>query len=357
MIKQNSIDEVRFRADIEEVISHFIEVKKHLACCPFHGEKTPSFHIWQKKQVYKCFGCGESGDVFRFVMKHQKKTFTEAVEWLAAYYKINIEYDQPSAEESQQRKDDKTEMLAIVDWANKKYIESIERLPADSPCLQYLAQRGFTKERIAAWCLGFAPQDWKFLATPLINMGKFTPAVATGIIRSRDANTYDALRLRVTIPLFDHNGILVGIAGRIIPGMEDTKTAKYLNPDESIIYQKKALWYGLHSAQHAIKQTGSAYIVEGYFDVMAMHDAGVLNTVSPCGTEADLLQLKFLKRYADELVFLYDGDKPGIDKMMKQIDLALQLDIKTRVVELPDGMDPDEFIKKAQKQTLITNAA
>lgn len=359
MIKQNSIDEVRFRSDLEEIVNKYTPVKKHFASCPFHKENSSSFHIWPSKQIYKCFGCGASGDVFAFIMKQERKTFTEAVEWLADYYKIQLEYDQVSAQETQQLKDDKAEMYSLVRWANEKYIETISGLPGDSACLTYLAQRGYTAEKIKAWGLGFAPDDWKFLTTPIINMGRYNIGYKAGLVRTTNASSYDSLRLRVTVPLFDHNGLLTGIAGRMIPGgKDDKKIPKYINPDDSIIYQKKNLWYGLWQAQHAIKEANSAYIVEGYFDVHSMHDADLLNTISPCGTEADALQLKFLKRYTDELVFCYDGDKTGVEKMMKQIDIALQLDFKVKAVELPDKMDPDEFIRKhSQSQQQIISAA
>lgn len=345
MIKQHSIDEVRFKSDVEEVISQFVQVKKHTACCPFHNEKTASFRINVKKQFYKCFGCGVSGDVFQFVMKHERKTFIESVEWVANYYNLTLEYDQQLQQEAEDTKSRRAEMLSIVDYAHQKYTALLQGLPADAPAIQYLAQRGYDKARRDAWGLGFAPDDWRFITPGIINMGKYQAARDCGLVQTKNESNYDFYRNRITVPIHDHNGVLVGIAGRIVPGEDSDKQAKYMNPMESLIYNKKKVWYGLWQAQRAIKEAGFAYIVEGYFDVQSMHDAELLNTVSPCGTEADVLQLKFLKRYSDCLVFGYDADKGGQPKMMKQIDLALQLDFKVQVLDLPVGMDPDEFIR------------
>jgi DNA primase len=351
MISQHSIDTLRSHIDIHDVISKFVALKKHGAnytgCCPFHDEKTASFTVSTGKDIYKCFGCGKSGDAFTFIKDHEHKTYPEAVEWLANFYNISLEYEntEPS---SQQATDDRKEMLAVTAWAHQQYTTAIRNLPADADALLYLQGRGYTKERTESWSLGFAPNDWKFITTPLINMGKHAPAVNCGLIQTKEGKNWDFYRNRIIIPIHDHNGMLVGLAGRNLDGSQP----KYLNPPESILYNKKKIWFGLWQAQKAIRALGFAYIVEGYTDVMGMQDAGVLNTIAACGTGIDLLQLKFLKRYCNHLVLATDGDAAGQKAMLKTIDLCLQLDFKTQVLELPDAMDPDEYITFINNQNV-----
>jgi|GEM_PF-3845036 DNA primase len=353
MIKQNSIEELRNKCDITDVVNKYTVVKRDMACCPFHDERTASFKIYPAKQTYKCFGCGESGDVFKLIMKKENLNFVEAAEYLAAAAGIGLEYDQQSQQEAQEIKDERKEMLAIAEWANKKYITSLVQLPDDAAAIEYLNVRGYSRERATAWDLGFAPDDWKFITTPLINMGKLMDAIKTGLVYSRDGKNWDFYRTRITIPIHDHNGIVVGLAGRLIPPppgeTEGAKQPKYLNPVESLIYSKKKIWYGLWQAQKAIKEEKFCYVVEGYFDVHAMQDNGMLNTIAACGTEVDDSQIKFLKRYTERVVIAFDGDGPGTKKQMLLINIFLQNNFKVDVLVLPQGKDPDEYINELLK--------
>ena len=343
MIKQISIEEIKQKADLTEMVGRYTTVKRDAACCPFHNEKTPSFRIWKAKQTYKCFGCGKSGDVFSLIQEKEGKTFYEAVEYLANILNITLETDQQSAGEAQEIKDQRTEQLAVVQFANKKYQEVLQALPDDSEVIQYLVSRGYSRQRMKAWDMGFAPDDWKFITTPLINAGKFQPAVDAGIVYTKDGKNWDFYRNRITMPIHDQNGIVIGLAGRII-GSDKTQ-AKYFNPKESLVYNKKKVFYGLWQAAKAIREEGFAYLVEGYLDVHAMQDNGMLNTLSPCGTEVDETQVKFLKRYTDHVVVSFDPDKPGTTKQLKVIDIFLKHDFKVHVLNLPNGKDPDEYIK------------
>lgn len=360
MIKQSSIDQVRSRIDIHEVISKFVELKKSgngfAGCCPFHNEKTPSFRVTPSKEIFKCFGCGKGGDAIGFIMEHEKRTFTEAIEWLANFYNVALEYDQVQHQETEEKKTKRQEMLQLISWAQKKYEDLLFSLPADAPAIAYLEKRGYTAERMRYWSMGFAPDDWKFLTTPCINMGKHAPGVECGLLYSRDGKNFDFFRNRIMIPIHDHNGVLVGLAGRMLPtgdAAADKKQPKYLNPCESLIYSKAKVWYGLWQALKAIRDRGFAYIVEGYMDVQSMHDADLANTVASSGTEIDELQVRLLKRYTEHVVMCYDGDKPGKTKAMKQINLFLKHGFKVSVVDLPGGKDPDEFIREYQ----LTNAS
>jgi DNA primase len=246
-------------------------------------------------------------------------------------------------------------MLSLLSFAHKKYEDLLHSLPAEAAAIKYLQQRGYTTDRMRSWSLGYAPADWKFLTSPLINMGKSSAATEAGLISFSNGQGFDFFRNRITIPIHDHNGVLIGFGGRWVPTgdpAEDKSQAKYFNPKESLIYTKSKVWYGLNLAQKAIRQEGYAYVVEGYMDVQAMHDAEINNTVASCGTEIDDQQVKLLKRYTEHVVICYDGDGPGVKKMMKQIDLFLKHNFKVQVAPMFGGMDPDEFIRNID----LTNA-
>jgi DNA primase len=361
MIKQSSIDNLRTHIVIADVIGEFVKLKKlganYSGCCPFHNEKTASFVVSPAKDLYKCFGCGKSGDAFTFIMQHENKSFPEAIEYIAAVYNITLDYDQQAQQQSQEIKDHYAQMQQVTRWAQERYAETLRNLPADAEAVQYLQGRAYDKERTESWNLGYAPGEWKTITTPLINMGKYQPALDCGLIQTKSGSNWDFFRHRIIIPIHDHNGVLVGLAGRSMPTTTREEAAvsegpKYLNPPESLLYQKKKVWYGLWQAQKAIRETGFAYIVEGYFDVHAMHDAGIVNTIAPCGTGIDLTQLQFLKRYCSHLVLATDGDAAGQKAMLKTIDRCLQLDFKTQVLALPDAMDPDEYIRFINHQNI-----
>lgn len=344
MIKQNSIEEIKAKADLTDMVNRYTTVKRDSACCPFHDEKTPSFHIYKAKQTYKCFGCGKSGDVFSLIQEKENKTFYEAAEFLAQIYNITLEQDQQSQQETQESKDQKTEQLSVVKFANDKYQDTLAKLPDDSDAIKYLQSRGYDRERMKSWDMGFAPDDWKFLTTPLINTGKFQPAIDCGVLYSKEGKNWDFYRNRITMPIHDANGIIVGLAGRTIGN--DKTQAKYFNPKDSLIYNKKKVFYGLWQAAKAIREEGFVYLVEGYLDVHAMQDNGLLNTVAACGTEVDESQIKLLKRYAEHVIILFDGDDAGTKKSLKLIDLFLKHNFKVNIISLPDGMDPDEYISQ-----------
>lgn len=351
MIKQDTIELVRSRTDIVDVIGKKLNLKRAgasmMACCPFHNEKTPSFHVFARSQSYKCFGCGEGGDAISFIMKHDRLAFSEAIEWLAAEYNIVIEYDEVAKQEAQERKDKKVEMQQVLDHAQKTYEKQLAQLPADAAARQYLDNRGITADVATRWGLGFAPHDFKFLTTPFINMGKYEPAVDAGVISTKDGKSYDFLVNRIVIPIHDVNGHLVTLAGRALPEPGTREVAKYINGKESLLYSKSKTLFGLYQAvrSKAIKEMGYAYMVEGYFDCMSMHEAGIQNTIAPCGTAITHDQALYLRRYTTHVVLMQDGDKAGVKSMLKAIDLFLGLDFKVEVVTLPPKMDPDEYIR------------
>lgn len=353
MIKQSTIDEVRSRMDTMEVLSSYgVVFKRDKACCPFHNEKSASFHIWKRQNLYKCFGCGKNGDAITFLMDYERKTFTESIEILAARYNIAVEYDQVSKEESQEIKDERQEMQQLLRWCQKKYEDALHTMPLESDVWQYLLARGYDAEICKHWSLGFAPDDWKFTTSSIINMGKLSVAQNCGLVKTSQGKSYDFLRNRITIPIHNASGVLVGFGGRDVSGAKDQP--KYLNPSESLVYNKQQIWFGLDKAVKAIKDTGYAYVVEGYFDVTSWHEGGIENTVAGCGTEITETQARILKRYTDHVVITLDGDAPGLKKMLKLVDLFLKLDFKVETVELPDNQDPDEY-KRQYFGTLENN--
>ena len=353
MIKQSSIDELRDKADLSEIVSRYTTIKKSTGCCPIHNEKSPSFHIYDKKQIYKCFGCGAGGDVFKLIMVLENKPFIEAAEWLAAHYNVTLEYDQVRQGEAQEVKDMRKDMLAVCDYAQGRYTKSFDQLPSDAAAKVYMQNRGYDEERCQRWGIGFAPDGFKFLASNIVDMGKYNTGMEMGIIGTTNGVTWDFFRNRITVPIHDQNGMIVGFGGRHLPSGDakaDKEQAKYLNPKESLVYNKKKIWYGLWQAQRAIKDYGFAYVTEGYMDVQSMQDAGMINTVASCGTEFDEDQAKFLKRHTDHVVMAFDGDAAGTKKTMKKIDILLQLGFKVGVVEFPNQMDPDEYVRHLIKE-------
>ena len=353
MIRQDTIDQVKAQMDTREVLESFgVEFKRDKARCPFHDENSASFHIWRRQNTYKCFGCGKSGDAISFLIDHENMLFHEAVEWLANRYNITVEIDHVAKQESQDKKDEKEEMGAVVRFAQKKYEDTLHGLPEESDAWKYLLQRDFTAEIAKRWSLGYAPDDWKFITSPLINMGKLTAANQIGLVWTKEGKNWDFFRSRIIIPIHNANGQLIGFGGRDVSGSD--QAPKYLNPSESALYNKQATWFGLDKAIKAIKEDGFVYVVEGYFDVMSLHEAGLENTVAGCGTEVTEIQCKLLKRYTNQVTICFDNDKDkeesgkknaGVEKMMKLVNVFLKLDFKVEVIEIPEGGDPDEYAR------------
>lgn len=349
MIKQTTIDAVFQRADIIEVVGAHVKLKRHGAnhtgCCPFHDEKTPSFSVSPSKQIFKCFGCGKGGNVITFLMDHERLSFPDAVRKLADKYGIDVEEDQASAQVSQESRDKKKEMHLLVKWAADAYEKNLLSQPESSPVMQYLTARGYGHDRIKYWGIGYAPADFKFLTSSIINMGKHGLAAEIGLIKTKEGTSYDANYDRIIVPIHDQNGFITGLASRIIPG-PDAKGAKWMNPPNSLIYNKASMWYGLNTARQAITREKMAYLVEGYPDVHTMQDHGITNTVAPCGKEIADDQIRLLKKYTDHVCFIpnIDDNESGQKAVLKHIDRFVGAGFRVSVVELPTCNDADEYI-------------
>ncbi len=348
MITRQSIETVLESADIVEIISRFVDLKKagtiHKGLCPFHDEKTPSFSVSPAKQIFKCFGCGKGGNVIQFLLA-QNKTYPEAIKFLADAYNITLEYSDEKKtieQEDAEQKARKALTTAAIEFA--------KQINEADACIKYLRSRGIADDICTEWSIGYSPPEWQFLTNRLREDNLFDIATQLGLINtSENGNAYDALRARITIPIYDHLGTLKGFAGRDISKLIDPEgekePPKYINPKESFYYNKSKILFALDRARKSISDNGYAIIVEGYFDVISMHTAGYLNTVAACGTALTADQAKLLKRYCTKIVLMYDGDKPGQEALLRNMDVLLQEGFKVLVKRLDDNIDPDEWAR------------
>jgi len=355
MITQTTINDILSKADIIEVVTDFMKLEKkgvnYTGCCPFHNEATPSFSVNPAKQIYKCFGCGKGGGVVKFVMEHEKKSYPEAIEYLAGKYKVPVEYeDHPDPKTLQERKDKAKERADILRWAEEWYHKKLIETPLDSDVWRELQFRGYGEAEVKHWRLGFAPANDRNIVETIINKGWFVTAQEIGLVKSSNGYNFDTYKNRLMFPIADQYGACMGFGGRKL--VEDKNVPKYINPVASDMYDKSNVLYGLQHAAPFIKKMGFAYLVEGYTDVISMHRGGACNTVAPCGTALTDQQCKLLKRFFNtpqpKAVILGDADDAGIAAMEKQVDLLLQHEYRVEVAVLPDGHDPESFIRQLQ---------
>jgi len=358
LLSENTINAVR-EASTVDIIGHYVKLKRAgsnmLGLCPFHGEKTPSFTVTETKGIYKCFGCGKSGDAIAFVMEHEKQDFIQAVETIANIAGIAIEYTEPEdSEKYAAQKQQRQSMEEVLQLVINKYKANLLALPEHDPVMQYLTSRGITREIMIEWNLGWSTTDWRHLTPGLINAGHHDHAAAMGIIKhgKNDDSNYDGYRSRIIIPITNHQGRSIGIAGRYLQLDEADKGkeyAKYINPTENELYNKSATLFGLNRATRAIKERRFAWLTEGYFDVISMHTYGDENTVATCGTALTDEQARLLRKYTDHVIILRDGDKAGTAAVEKDIPTLIKARFKVEVAQLPDKMDPDDFVRSLLK--------
>jgi DNA primase len=346
-IKDTCANHIKENSDIVKTISHFIEIKKkganYSACCPFHNEKTPSFVISPSKEMYKCFGCGAAGNSVSFVMQHKNANYPEALEIIASLNNITVEYEDAEwAKEKEERSKQKEKLRPLLNEANKKYLQELKKLSENHPAIQEIKRREYDEDIIAEWEIGFAPGG-KLIHSYAIQNKLLNQAKELGLC----GEEYDKYWNRVTYPIRDINGLLVGIAGRDVSGNEDS--AKWINPTNSIIYNKDKIWFGLNKAAKEITKQKEAWIVEGYNDVIAWHRHGLINTISPCGTAITKNQLTRLKRLTENIILCMDGDNAGKKSMLKNIPEMLSMGFRVFVVSLPD-CDPDEYVRKHEEE-------
>lgn len=345
---ENFKEQVRNAADIVEVVSSYMTLKKKGArfwgCCPFHGEKTPSFTVTPSRNMFHCFGCNEGGDVFSFVMKIENCSFFEAVKLLAGRYGIDVpEREKTPAEIAREKKT--AEIMATNDMASKYFAACLTKTKYGKQAYEYLLGRGITLEIIQQFSLGYALDRFDGLLVSLNKRGFGRDRLLeAGLVKSNERGFYDTFRNRVMIPIKNPRGKIVGFGGR---SLSKDVAAKYLNTGETAWFNKKNLLFGMDVAKDAIRSSHRAIVVEGYMDAISLHAAGFRNVVASMGTAFTAEQASLLKKVAEEVIFCYDSDLAGRNNSVRAVTVALQNGLKkVRVAGVPEGKDPDEFVRK-----------
>ena len=349
MISPNSIQQILSRIDIVEIVGSFIKLKKrganYLGLCPFHNEKSPSFTVSPAKEIYKCFGCGRSGNSISFLMEAEKYSYVEALRWLAAKYNVEIEESETSPEFKQQQQ--VADSLYIINnFAQKFFTDTLLNTDEGQDiALSYLKERGFRDEIINKFQLGYNSEARDgFTKAALAAQYSLEYLQKTGLVNVRDGNTYDNYRGRIIFPIHNQSGKVLGFGARIIK--KNDKAPKYINSPENEIYVKSKLLYGSYFARQAIDKADECLLVEGYTDVVSLHQAGIENVVASGGTSLTPDQLRLIKKYTNNLTIIYDGDNAGIKAALRGLDLALEESLNVKLVLIPDGEDPDSYVNK-----------
>ncbi len=349
MISQETIQQIISRIDIIDIVSSFVKLKKrgvnYIGLCPFHNEKSPSFTVSASKEIYKCFGCGRSGNTISFLMEHEKYSYVEALRWLAAKYNVEIEERETSPEHKEQLQT--ADSLYIVNkFAQQFFSEALFNSEEGiNSGLSYLKERGFRDEIIKKFELGYNPEAKDTFAKAAIG-AQYSETILqkSGLIIIRDNNMYDNYRGRIIFPVHSQTGKIAGFGARLI--RKNDKAPKYINTPENEIYIKSKILYGSYFARQAIDKADECLLVEGYTDVIALHQAGIENVVASGGTSLTPDQLRLIKKYTHNLTILYDGDAAGIKAALRGLDLALEEGLNVKLVLLPGEEDPDSYIHK-----------
>lgn len=356
MIDQQTIDRIMDAADIVEVVSDFVSLRKrgvnYIGLCPFHDEKTPSFSVSPSKGICKCFSCGKGGTAVHFIMEHEQMTYYEALRYLARKYNIEIR-ERELSEKEKAAKSLREEMLLINEYAQDFFVDSLWNTDEGRNVgLAYFYERGFRDDIIRKFGLGYSPEARDALSQKAIKSGyKKELLVNTGLSIEREgaSSIADRFRGRVMFPVYSLSGKVVAFGGRVLRTSD--KVAKYVNSPESEIYHKSNTLYGIYQAKSSIVKNDNCFLVEGYTDVLSMHQAGIPNVVASSGTSLTLGQIRQIHRFTQNVTLLYDGDAAGIKASLRGIDLLLEEGINVKVVLLPDGDDPDSFSKKQSAES------
>jgi len=349
LISPNTIQQILSRIDIIEIVGTFVKLKKrgtnYLGLCPFHNEKSPSFTVSPAKEIYKCFGCGRSGNSIGFLMEHEKYTYVEALRWLAQRYNVEIEETEVSPEQKFQQQS--AESLFIINNFAQQFFTNhlLNTEEGQDIGLSYLKQRGFRVEIIKKFQLGFNPEARDSFAKAAIQAQYNIELLQkSGLVAIRDERPVDNYRGRIIFPIHNQSGKVVGFGARILK--TNDKAPKYINTPENDIYVKSKILYGSYFARMAIDKADECLLVEGYTDVVSLHQAGIENVVASGGTSLTPDQLRLVKKYTNNLTIIYDGDSAGIKAALRGLDLALEESLNVRLVLIPDKEDPDSYVNK-----------
>lgn len=349
MITQNTIQQILSRLDIIEVVGTFVKLKKrganYLGNCPFHNERTPSFTVSPSKEIFKCFGCGKSGNTVSFLMEHEKLSYAEALRWLAARYNVEVEETETSPEQKLQQQT--AESLHIINSIAQGFYakQLLETDAGIANGLSYLQERGFSKEIIAKFGLGYAPDSRDAFTSEAIGKQYNKELLQrAGLVVERHGQLQDNYRDRIIFPIHNNSGKVIGFGARLIK--KNDKAPKYINTPENELYVKSKLLYGTYFARQAIDKKDECFLVEGYTDVISLHQAGIENVVASGGTSLTRDQLRLIKKFTSNLTIIYDGDSAGVKAALRGLDLALEESLNVKLVLIPDGEDPDSYVRK-----------
>lgn len=349
MIPQDTVNRILDTAQIVDVVGDFVTLKKrganYTACCPFHNEKTPSFSVSPSKGIYKCFGCGKSGTAVGFVMEHESLSYVEALKYLARKYHIEVVEKEETAEDIAQRQKNES-LLLVSEFAGKFFKESLKSQEGQTIAYQYFRSRGLEDDTISRYGLGWAPIGRKAFTEAARAAGyKEEFLVETGLtIKYDDGRLSDRFHDRVIFPIHSVSGRVIAFGGRTLKS--DKSVAKYVNSPETEIYVKSRSLYGIYFAKGEISRQDKCILVEGYLDVLSMHQLGITNVVASSGTSLTVEQIRLIHKFTDNVTIIYDGDGAGIHAALRGIDLVLKEGMNVKIVLLPDGQDPDDFAKK-----------
>ena len=349
MISQQTIQQIISHIDIVEIVGGFVKLKKrgtnYLGVCPFHNEKTPSFTVSPAKEIYKCFGCGRSGNSISFLMEHEKLSYVEALRWLAAKYNVAVEETELSPEAKQQNQ--AAESLLILNGFAQNFFSQVllSSEQGKGIGLAYLRERGFTAETIKKFGLGYCPEDKDTFAREAVRQQYSRDTmIRSGLVALRGDELVDNYRGRIIFPIHNNTGKVIGFGARVI--RSNDKAPKYINTPENEVYNKSKILYGTYLARHAIDKNDECLLVEGYTDVLSLHQAGIENVVASGGTSLTQDQLRLIKKYTNHLTILYDGDAAGIKAALRGMDMALEESLDVKMALIPDKEDPDSFVRK-----------
>ena len=352
MIPQDTVNRILDTAQIVDVVGDFVTLKKrgsnYQACCPFHNEKTPSFSVSPSKGIYKCFGCGKSGTAVGFVMEHENMTYVEALKYLAKKYNIEVVEKEETAEDIANRQRHES-LFLVSEYAGKFFQDSLQTPDGQAIAYQYFRSRGLEDATIRKYGLGWAPVSRKALAEAARAAGyKEEFLIDTGLcIKYDDGHLADRFFERVMFPIHSYSGRVIAFGGRTLKQSTPEKhIAKYVNSPETEIYIKSKSLYGIYFAKSEISRKDKCILVEGYLDVLQMHQLGILNVVASSGTSLTVDQIRLIHKFTDNITIIYDGDGAGIKAALRGIGLILKEGMNVKVVLLPDGQDPDDFARR-----------
>ena len=350
MIDRSTIERIIDAAKVEEVVSDFVALRKRginlIGLCPFHDEKTPSFIVSPAKNIWKCFGCGKGGNPVHFIMEHEQLSYYEALKWLARKYNIEVK-ERELSDEEKQRESMRESLFVINQHAHKYFVDNLHKSEEGIAIgLNYFRHRGINEETIVKFGLGYSPERRDAYAKKAASDG-FSPTLVdkTGLcFTTEDGRQLDRFWGRVMFPVHTVSGKVVAFGGRVM--QNNPKVGKYINSPESEIYHKSDHLYGIYFAKQAIIQKDYCIMVEGYLDVISLHQAGIKNVVASSGTSLTIEQIRLVHRFTNNMLLLYDGDKAGIKASLRGIDMLLREGLNIKVALLPDGEDPDSYAQK-----------